>query len=116
MTDAAMKPEPGHTPDTDEDHAHDHPGAMTYVMVAVVLTVLTALEVAVFYIPALEVALLPILMVLTTGKFVLVVMFYMHLKMDSRIFTGVFVAPLLLAMFLVVSLIILFKVLPAYAG
>jgi cytochrome c oxidase subunit IV len=87
---------------------------MTYVVVAVVLTVLTALEVAVFYIPALEVALLPILLTLTTGKFVLVVMFYMHLKMDSRIFTGVFVAPLLLAMFLVVALIILFKVLPLY--
>lgn len=114
MTDAATRPDP--TPGAhDADHdAHDHPGAMTYVMVALVLTVLTALEVAVFYIPALEVAIVPILLTLTTGKFVLVVMFYMHLKMDDRIFTWVFVAPLVLAMFLVVALVVLFNVLPAY--
>lgn len=93
---------------------HDHPGYMTYVGVAAVLTILTALEVAIFYIPALHVAIVPLLLTLTTGKFVLVVMFYMHLKMDHRIFTGVFVAPLALAMFLVVAMIILFKVLPAY--
>jgi cytochrome c oxidase subunit 4 len=100
----------------DHDHEeHDHPGAVTYLIVAGVLTVLTALEVAIFYIPALSVAIVPLLLTLTTGKFVLVVMFYMHLKMDSRIFTGVFLAPLALAMFLVVALIVLFKVLPAYA-
>jgi cytochrome c oxidase subunit 4 len=113
MTDAATQHDPS-GPAT-EHGEHDHPGAMTYVAVALVLTVLTSLEVAVFYIPALSVALVPILLTLTTGKFVLVVMFYMHLKMDSRIFTGVFVAPLLLAMFLVVAMIVLFKVLPAYA-
>jgi len=112
MTDAAMQHDAASEPPQHEEH--DHPGAMTYVAVALVLTVLTSLEVAVFYIPALAVAIVPILLTLTTAKFVLVVMFYMHLKMDSRIFTGVFVAPLLLAMFLVVALIVLFKVLPAY--
>ena len=115
MSHAAMQPDKAEGPrDSAEHEQHDHPGAMTYVMVALVLTVLTALEVAVFYIPALEVALLPILLTLTTAKFVLVVMFYMHLKMDSKIFTWVFVAPLFLAMFLVVAMIVLFKVIPAY--
>ena len=95
---------------------HDHPGYMTYVVIAVILTVITALEVAVFYIPALASVLVPILITLSAGKFILVVMFYMHLKTDGKVLTGVFVAPLILAMFLVVSLIVLFKVLPAYFG
>ncbi|MBI4545607.1 MAG: cytochrome C oxidase subunit IV family protein [Gemmatimonadetes bacterium] len=95
--------------------AEGHPGYKTYLLVAAVLGIITAAEVAVFYIPALAAALVPILLTLSTGKFILVVMFYMHLKFDSRIFTGVFVAPLLLAMAVVVSLIILFRVLPAYS-
>lgn len=110
MTDAALNPH-----GSDAAHEHDHPGPGTYLVIALILTVLTALEVAVFYIPALHVALVPILLTLTTGKFSLVVLFYMHLKMDDRIFAGVFVAPLLLAMFLVVALIMLFRVLPAYS-
>ena len=114
MADAAMQPDDRH--DAAEHEEHDHPGPMTYVVIAVVLTVLTALEVAVFYIPALRPAIVPILLTLTTGKFALVVMFYMHLKMDSRIFTWVFVAPLALAMFLVIGLIVLFRVLPAHFG
>lgn len=94
---------------------HEHPGYMTYLVVAVVLTVITAAEVAIFYIPALAGVIVPLLLTLSAGKFVLVVMFYMHLKMDSRIFTGVFLAPMLLAVFVVVALIILFNVLPNYA-
>lgn len=118
MTDTAMQPDRAPGPrDSAEHEAHSHPGVMTYVAVAVVLTVLTALEVAVSVvdIPAIESAVLPILLTLTAGKFVLVVMFYMHLKMDSRLFTWVFVAPLVLAMFMVIGLVILFKVLPLYA-
>lgn len=97
------------------DEEHEHPGYATYLVVALVLTVITALEVAIFYIPALAGVIVPLLLTLSAGKFVLVVMFYMHLKMDSRIFTGVFVAPMVLAMFLVVALIVLFNVLPNYA-
>ena len=96
------------------DDDHEHPGYATYLVVAAVLTVITALEVAIFYIPALAGVIVPLLLTLSAGKFILVVMFYMHLKMDSRIFTGVFLAPMLLAMFLVVALIILFNVLPSY--
>lgn len=97
-----------------QHEAHAHPGPKTYVMVALVLSIITALEVAVFYIPALSPVLVPILLILSAGKFILVVAFYMHLKFDSRLFSGVFVAPLVLAMLVVISLIILFKVLPLY--
>lgn len=97
------------------EEEHEHPGYMTYLVVAGVLTVITALEVAIFYIPALSGVIVPLLLTLSAGKFILVVMFYMHLKMDSRVFTGVFVAPMLLAVFVVAALIVLFNVLPSYA-
>jgi cytochrome c oxidase subunit IV len=100
----------------DTHHEHEHPGNMTYVVVGIALAILTALEVAVIYIPALSAAVVPILLVLTTAKFALVVMFYMHLKMDDRIFTWVFVAPGVLAVFLVIALILLFRVLPQFHG
>lgn len=95
-----------------EEHAH--PGTRTYLRIALILTVLTAAEVAVIHIPALEAVMVPVLLALTVAKFSLVVMYYMHLKFDSRIFTGVFVAPLTLAVGVIISLILLFKVLPKY--
>lgn len=116
-----MPSTPSHQPvDPTVEHAkaqhhaeeHDHPSYMFYVWIGVILTVITAAEVGVFYVEALQGVLVPLLLVMSLGKFILVVMFYMHLKQDSRIFTGVFAAPLALAVFLVVALIILFKLLP----
>ncbi len=97
-----------------EHDVHTHPGAWTYVAIGAVLTVITAIEVAVYYIPALHSVMVPLLLTLSAAKFVLVVMFYMHLKFDSKVFSSVFVAPLLLATTVVISLIILFRVLPHY--
>lgn len=95
---------------------HAHPGPWKYVGIGIVLTVITAVEVAIFYVPALAGVLVPSLLLLSLVKFVLVVMFYMHLKFDSKVFTTVFVAPLTLAVGVVVSLIILFKVLNHYVA
>jgi cytochrome c oxidase subunit IV len=93
---------------------HEHPGVGTYVVIGVALAILTALEVAVIYIPPLSPVVVPTLLVLTTAKFALVVMFYMHLKMDHPLFAWVFVAPMALAVFVIVALILLFRVLPQY--
>ena len=76
---------------------HEHPGPKTYAKVAAVLTIITMLEVWVFYIPAMRPLLVPVLGVLSAVKFSLVVMFYMHLKFDHPVFTrillgGVFIA------------------------
>jgi len=98
-----------------QNSEHAHPGFRTYLVIAAVLTVITALEVAIFYIPALSGVLVPLLLTLSAAKFALVVMFYMHLKMDSRIFSGVFLAPMGLAVFLVTALFVLFKVIPNYS-
>jgi cytochrome c oxidase subunit 4 len=49
----------------------------------------------------------PLLLLLSAGKFALVAMFYMHLKQDHKLFSGVFVFPLIIAAFIIVALIIL---------
>ena len=101
------------------DHGHGHgsgghASTKFYWAIGVILTVITAVEVAIFYIPALESVLVPLLLVLSAAKFALVVMFFMHLKFDSKIFSGVFLAGLVLAAFMTTALIILYQVLPAY--
>lgn len=97
-----------------EHDVHTHPGWKTYVVIGAILTVITAVEVAIFYIPAMRPVLTPILLALSAAKFTIVVMFYMHLKFDSRLFSTVFVTPLILAIAVVISLVILFKVVPLY--
>ena len=90
---------------------HAHPTAGTYLRVAAILTVLTVIEVGVFYVPAFHPFLAPVLLTLSAIKFAIVVMFYMHLKMDSRFFTLVFGGPLLLASAVMLGLLFLYGVL-----
>ena len=85
-----------------------HPGVETYLRVFAVLVVVTVLEVGVFYVPTFQAFLVPILLVLSAVKFALVVLFYMHLKTDRRFYSFLFGAPLLLAVAVVASLLLLF--------
>jgi cytochrome c oxidase subunit 4 len=94
-----------HTPHTDE---HAHPGTATYLRVFGILVVVTLIEVGVFYVPAFKPVLVPVLLSLSALKFALVVMFYMHLKQDSKFFTFVFGGPLLLATAVMLGLLFLF--------
>ena len=93
-------------------HAHEkpHPTAGTYSKVAVTLVLLTAVEVAVYYIEAVRRFLVPILIVMMIIKFSLVAMYYMHLKQDSKLFSGVFVFPIIIAICLAMALLALFSV------
>jgi cytochrome c oxidase subunit 4 len=91
-----------------------HATWQTYVTIGVVLTVITAVEVGIFYIEAMAGVLVPLLLVLSALKFFIVVFWYMHLKYDSRVYWRVFFAPLFLATLVVIGMIILFKVLPHY--
>jgi cytochrome c oxidase subunit 4 len=75
-----------------------HPTPMDYVKVGLALAVVTLVEVGVYYVDALRDYLAAILIVLSALKFSLVVLWFMHLRFDSRIFSTMFVGGLALAL------------------
>lgn len=81
---------------TANDHAHDdnhgHPTLNAYVRIAILLAIITAVEVAIYYIPAFEGILVPTLIALSAIKFVIVVGYFMHLKFDDKMLTFIFAA------------------------
>jgi cytochrome c oxidase subunit IV len=101
---------PGHHAETGAGHGavHTGAGARTYLIVAAFLLAITVMEVWIFYVPALARVLVPILLILSTLKFALVAMFYMHLKFDHAWFSYVFIGPLIIAIGLAVALLWLF--------
>jgi cytochrome c oxidase subunit 4 len=68
---------------------HEHPSAKEYIRIGVILAVLTALEVATYYVDVGG-ALVPTLIGLSVVKFALVVMWFMHLKFDSPTYARYF--------------------------
>jgi len=93
-----------------DSNEQGHPTAKLYLSIAAILTMITVVEVGVFSVPAFKPVLAPVLLVLSAVKFALVVMFYMHLKMDNRFFTFLFSGPLLLAVGVMIALMFLFGV------
>jgi cytochrome c oxidase subunit IV len=76
-----------------------------YLGVFWALAILTAIEVAVTYLPLPRI---PILVPLALIKAALVALFYMHLKFDRRVFSMLFGMGLLMGIGLILSLIVLF--------
>ena len=95
--------------DTSQHEAeHAHPSDWQYIKIALLLAVLTALEVFTYFESVhnlSDAALYVILTVLMVLKFVYVVAWFMHLKFDSMIFRRVFQVGI--AMALAVYLIML---------
>jgi len=95
---------------------HAHPAPRQYVLIAVVLVVITALEVAVSYLD--RDAMGPNLIILMLGimamtKFFLVVSWYMHLKTDAPILRRFFLVGLIGAPVLYLVIALTFK---AFSG
>ena len=86
-----------------------HPTPLTYFKVAMALAIITAAEVGIFYIEDLGHGIIPILAILSGIKFALVAMFYMHLRYDSRLFSGLFVGGFALAILVSFAVLGLFK-------
>src|SRR5215212_2264063 len=80
----------------DEGEAHEHPSDWKYIQIAIILGVLTAAEVATYYVD-LGSIMIPLLIAIMIVKFTLVVMWFMHLRFDSPMFTRTFVGGLVLA-------------------
>ena len=74
-----------------------HPTPSEYINIGLILGGITAIEVVVYYIDAIRGALVPILLILSLTKFVLVVLWFMHLRFDSRLFSTLFTGGIVLA-------------------
>ncbi len=118
-----MAHETSHEPHANVDHAsmgieHEHPTWSVYWKVALILSLITAMEVWVYYIPAFVASRLfvPSLLIMSAVKFVTVVLFYMHLRYDHKLFRVLFTGPLIIAAFTLVGLLFLFGKLSLRAG
>ncbi len=98
--------QPDHDP-TAPDHAH--PSEWEYIKVALFLAVVTAAEVALYYID-IGGFLVPVLLALAIVKFAMVVLWFMHLRFDSRIFRRLFTIGILLALFCYIVVLMTFHV------
>jgi len=87
-----------------------HATVRTYINVAIVLAIITAVEVATLYIPGIPNSILVIsLLLMSAIKFYLVVGFFMHLKYDHQIMRALFVGPLIIAVAIILAVMALFS-------
>jgi hypothetical protein len=62
--------------------------SLNYLLVGAALVLLTFFEVAVVYLP--QIPTLPVLLVFGAGKALLITSFFMHLRIDRRLYTLLF--------------------------
>ncbi|MGZ8755866.1 MAG: cytochrome C oxidase subunit IV family protein [Acidimicrobiia bacterium] len=99
--------------ETAQTQAHHHPTPRQYVQIAVLLAVLTGIEVGLYYTaPTLGKLVTPALLILAATKFGLVVGYYMHLKYEKRLLTGFFGAGFVLAGVIYAVVLVSFLILP----
>lgn len=91
--------------------AHSHPSPKDYWFIAFVLAIITGAEVAVTYWSALDRFIVPILLLMSAAKFVIVVGYFMHLKYEKQIYRNLFLVGLVSAPFLFGAVLFTFGVL-----
>jgi cytochrome c oxidase subunit 4 len=100
-TEEAQTPEleagPDHAALLHQGAEHSHPSPAKYVGIAILLALITALEVGLYYIHMPAALLVAFLMVLALLKFTMVAAFFMHLKFDSPMLRRVFMTGIILA-------------------
>jgi len=88
----------------DEPGAHAHPSDGVYIIVALVLGGLTAVEVGLYYLKG-GTANTVGLLILMAIKFVIVAGFFMHLRFDSKLFRRLFAMGLGMATFVYIAML-----------
>ncbi len=90
---------------------HTHPGPRQYVLIAIVLVILTGVEVATSYLEGHVNSnlLIAALALMAFVKFFLVAAWYMHMKQDSHLFRRLFVGGIVLASFVYGILLLFFS-------
>ena len=83
-----------------ENHI-EHPTPKRYVQIAIVLGILTAIEIALYYTEDIVgVFTDPILIILAVGKFIIVVGWFMHLRFENKMVNRFFAGGMILALVL----------------
>jgi cytochrome c oxidase subunit 4 len=97
-----------HHDDAHGDAHADHKPDSYYIVVALILAAITALETSTYWVDFGK-AFLPVLLTLMCIKFVMVVSLFMHLKFDNKIFSWIFYSGLLLAVFVYMAFLATFR-------
>lgn len=83
--------------------SHAHPSARTFVIVGVVLAVITAIEFLILYLKGFQSFVLVTLALLSVLKFYLVAAYFMHLRFDARVLSGIFAVGVTLATLITIA-------------
>jgi len=80
-----------------------HPSARTFITVGIVLAAITAAEFLVLYVRGMSTLVVTILAALSVAKFFLVAGYFMHLRFDPRLLTGIFAVGVTLATLITIA-------------
>lgn len=89
----------------EEEH---HATAADYVRIAVILAIITLVEVIIYYLPSMRGILVPILLFLSVIKFLAVVGYFMHLKQDKPIFRWMFATGIIVSLAVFIAMLVMF--------
>ncbi|MGH9150765.1 MAG: cytochrome C oxidase subunit IV family protein [Acidimicrobiales bacterium] len=98
------------TPSEHGTHGGAHPSDAQYVKIALILAVVTAVEVGLYYTDLGVNVTNGMLMVLAIVKFAMVAAYFMHLRFDSHILRRLFLTGLVLALVIYVLTLLTFGV------
>ena len=80
-----------------DDHGHNESKFQIYVEIAMLLAVITGIEIVAVYLPFAKWLVVTALVVLSTVKFMFVIFYFMHLRWDKPFCTILFFIGLVLA-------------------
>jgi cytochrome c oxidase subunit 4 len=87
----------GHDGHGQHDHSHDVSKFQIYVQIAMLLAVITGIEIVAVYLPFAKWIVVTALVVLSFVKFMFVIFYFMHLRWDKPFCTILFFIGLILA-------------------
>ncbi len=104
---------PSHAAATDghghDDHGHESSKFQIYVQIAMLLAVITGIEIVCVYLPFNKWIIVTTLVVFSTVKFMFVIFYFMHLRWDKLFCTILFFIGLVLASGTMAALLALFS-------
>ncbi|NDC74750.1 hypothetical protein EBZ70_05565 [bacterium] len=96
--------------ETTQEHAHADDGKFhLFVQIAMILAVITGVEIVLIYLPIVKWLVVSMLVLLSLVKFLLVIFWFMHLKFDKLFCTILFFIGLVLAGGTVAALLAIFS-------